>query len=46
MTTIAPALERPRVRAPRPVLLAIAVGWALAVTAELTGTAKHSITTR
>ena len=40
MTTIAPALERPRVRAPRPVLLAIAVGWALAVTAELTGTAK------
>ena len=40
MTTIASALERPRVRAPRPVLLAIAVGWALAVTAELTGTAK------
>ena len=40
MTTIAPALERPRVRAPRPVLLAIAAGWALAVTAELTGTAE------
>jgi predicted metal-binding membrane protein len=40
MTTIAPALERPRVRAPRPVLVAIAAGWALAVTAELTGTAK------
>ena len=40
MTTLAPALERPRIRAPRPVLLAIAAGWALAVTAELSGTAK------
>jgi predicted metal-binding membrane protein len=40
MTTIAPVLERPRVRVPRPVLLAIAAGWALAISAELTGTAK------
>ena len=39
MTAIASALERPRGRVPRPVLLAIAAGWALAVTAELTGTA-------
>jgi predicted metal-binding membrane protein len=40
MTTIAPAVERPRVRAPRPVLVAIAAAWGLAVTAELSGTAE------
>ena len=40
MSAIAPALERPRVRAPRPVLLAIGAAWALAVTAELSGTAE------
>jgi predicted metal-binding membrane protein len=39
MTVIASALERPRGRVPRPVFLAIATGWALAVTAELTDTA-------
>mgnify|MGYP003404978769 CR=1 FL=1 len=39
MTVVASALERPRGRVPRPVLLAIAAGWALAVTAELTDTA-------
>jgi predicted metal-binding membrane protein len=39
MTVIAPALERPRGRAPRPVLLAIGIAWALAVAGELTGTA-------
>jgi predicted metal-binding membrane protein len=39
MTAAAPALERPRSRAPRPVVLAIAFGWALAVVAQLTGTA-------
>ena len=37
MTTI--ALERPRGRVPRAVLLAIGAAWALAVAAELTGTA-------
>jgi predicted metal-binding membrane protein len=40
MTAVAPALERPRARTPRPVLLAIGLGWALAVVAELTGTAE------
>ncbi len=40
MSAIAPALERPRVRAPRPVLLAIGAAWALAVAAELSGTAE------
>jgi predicted metal-binding membrane protein len=39
VTAIAPELARVRGRAPRTVLLAIAAAWALAVTAELTGTA-------
>jgi len=39
MSVIAPPLERPRGRVPRPVLLAIAAAWALAVAAELTGAA-------
>ena len=39
MSTIAPALGRARSRAPTPVLVAIAVAWGVAVTAELTGTA-------
>jgi predicted metal-binding membrane protein len=39
MTAIAPAIpHRPR-RAPRPVLVAIAVAWAVAIVAELTGQA-------
>jgi predicted metal-binding membrane protein len=37
MTAIAPAIPRGRRGAPRPVLLAIAVGWALAIVAEVTG---------
>jgi predicted metal-binding membrane protein len=39
VTAAAPAVGRPRRGAPRPVLIAIAGGWALAVAAELTGTA-------
>lgn len=39
MTAVAPALPRRRSIAPWPVLLAIALAWALAVAAELTGTA-------
>jgi hypothetical protein len=39
MTAIAPALPRRRRGAPRTVLLAIAAAWALAVVAEVTGTA-------
>jgi predicted metal-binding membrane protein len=39
MTAIASALAPVRPRAPRPVLLAIGAAWALAVAAELTGTA-------
>lgn len=39
MSAIAPAVARPGARAPRPVLVAIAAGWTLAVAAELTGTA-------
>jgi predicted metal-binding membrane protein len=37
MSAIAAAIDRPRARMPRPVLLAIVVAWALAVVAELTG---------
>lgn len=40
MTAIAPAIPRRARRAPRPVLLAIAVGWALAIVAEVTGNAR------
>ena len=39
MTAIAPALHRRVGRTPRPVLVAIAAAWALAVVAEVTGTA-------
>ena len=39
MTAAAPALAGARRRAPRPVVAAIALGWALALAAELTGTA-------
>ena len=39
MSTIAPALGGTRGRAPRPVLLAIAAGWAIALGAQVTGTA-------
>jgi predicted metal-binding membrane protein len=39
MTAIAPAIHRSRRFAPLPVLVAIAVAWALAVAAQLTGTA-------
>ena len=39
MTAVASALERPRAHTPRPVLVAIGLAWALAVVAELTGTA-------
>src|SRR5262249_4095890 len=39
VTAIAPALHRARRGAPRPVLAAIAVGWALAIVAEVTGRA-------
>ncbi len=39
MTAIAPALAQTRGRTPWPVLLAIAAAWALAVAAELSGTA-------
>ena len=38
MTAIAPAIHRRRRGAPFPVLLAIALGWALAVAADATGT--------
>ena len=40
MTAVAPALHRPRRGAPRPVLAAIALGWALAIAAEATGRAN------
>ena len=40
MTAIAPAIPRRAKRAPRPVLLAIAVGWALAIVAEMSGNAQ------
>lgn len=40
MSGIAPALERPRRRALGPVLVAIAVAWAVAVVAHATGTAE------
>jgi predicted metal-binding membrane protein len=39
VTAVASALERPRRRAPRPVLAAIGAAWTLAVVAELTGRA-------
>jgi predicted metal-binding membrane protein len=39
VTAIAPAIQRRRGGAPWPVLLAIAIAWALAVVAEVTGTA-------
>jgi predicted metal-binding membrane protein len=39
MSAIAPAVARPGARTPRAVLVAIAAGWALAIAAELTGTA-------
>ena len=39
MTAVAPALHRRVGRTPRPVLVAIAAAWALAVVAEVTGTA-------
>ena len=39
MTAVAPALQPTRPRSPRPVLAAIAAGWALAIAAEATGTA-------
>jgi predicted metal-binding membrane protein len=39
VTAIAPALHRARRGAPTPVLVAIAVGWALAIVAEVTGEA-------
>jgi len=39
VSTIAPALGGTRGRAPRPVLLAIAAGWAIALGAQVTGTA-------
>jgi len=39
VTTAAVSVERPRPRAPRAVVVAIAVGWALAIVAELTGSA-------
>jgi predicted metal-binding membrane protein len=39
VTAVAAALERPRGRVPRTVVVAIAGAWALALTAELTGTA-------
>ena len=39
MTAIAPAVHRARGGAPAPVLVAIAVGWGLAIVAELTGKA-------
>ena len=42
MTTAAVGLERLRPSAPRPVLVAIGVGWVLAIVAELTGSA-HSL---
>lgn len=42
MTTAAVALAKPGGGVPRPVLVAIAVGWALAIGAELTGSA-HSL---
>jgi predicted metal-binding membrane protein len=42
VTTAAVGLERPRLAAPRPVLVAIGVGWALAIVAELTGSA-HAV---
>jgi predicted metal-binding membrane protein len=38
VTTVASALERPLPRAPRPVLVAIAAAWVLAVAADRTGT--------
>lgn len=40
MTAFAAAVDRPRARTPRLVGLAIVLGWALAVVAELTGAAK------
>jgi len=40
MTAIAPTIPRGRRGAPRPVLFAIAVGWALAIVAEVTGKAQ------
>jgi predicted metal-binding membrane protein len=40
MTAVAAAVRGPRRRVPRPVLIAIAAGWALAVGAEATGTAS------
>jgi predicted metal-binding membrane protein len=39
MTAIAPAIPRGRRLAPRPVLVAIGLGWALAVVAQVTGQA-------
>jgi predicted metal-binding membrane protein len=39
VSTVAPALEHARRRAPRPVLVAIGAAWAVAVVAEMTGTA-------
>jgi predicted metal-binding membrane protein len=39
VTTAAVGLQRLRPSAPRPVLVAIAIGWALAIAAELTGSA-------
>ena len=39
MTAIAPAIPRGRRVAPRPVLVAIAVGWVLAIVAQVTGQA-------
>ena len=40
MTAIAAAIDRRRGQIPRPVVLAIAVGWALAIVAEATGKAR------
>ena len=42
MSAIAPVLERPRLRTPRPVVGAIVAAWGLAVVAELTG-AAHAL---